>query len=148
MGLLRITLKQVSFLVTFTNLILLSTSVYAHDGTTGAAKSKSTLSADIYEKEDTTVSFSSRPTLIRETDIIEVFFEGKNKGPYILKDGPSLGLFKERLIKSQKNKNQSVNIKINDDVITSVDLAEAKAAPSEEKKKSDLDSVLDDMLKK
>jgi hypothetical protein len=109
-----------------------------------AAKSHG-LSADVYEKEDSITSFSAHVNMIRETDVIEVFFDGKNKGPYLLKDDPNLGAFKERLAKSQKNKNQTVTVKVNDDVITNVELTEIKAV---EKKKSDLDSVLSDILKK
>ncbi|MBL7543534.1 MAG: hypothetical protein JNL11_06935 [Bdellovibrionaceae bacterium] len=137
--------------------IIVSLNGHAHEGEkressdqTIAEKSpapkNSALSADIYEKEESsTVSFSGRVNLIRETDIIEVFFDGKNKGPYVLKEGPSLGELKEKLIKSQKNKNQNVNVKITDDVITSVELTESKAPAN---KKSDLNSVLDDMIKK
>lgn len=106
---------------------------------------ESTLAVEIYEKEETVKSFSAHVSMIRETDTIEVFFDGKNKGPYILKDGPELGALKEKLIKSQKNKNQNVTVKVNEDVITSVDLVEIKA-PTQ--KKSDIDSVLDDILKK
>lgn len=103
------------------------------------------LTADVYEKEDASVSFSAHVNLIRETDVIEVFFDGKNKGPFLLKDGPNIGLFKERLTKSQKKKEQNVTVKATEDVITSVELVEIK---DQEKKKSDLDSVLDDILKK
>ncbi len=111
----------------------------------GMPKKAKAMSADIYEQEDSIKSFSGHVNLIRETDTIEVFFDGKNKGPYILKEGPNLGAFKEKLIKSQKNKNQNVTVKVNDDAITSVELVEIKAV---EKKKSDMDSVLDDILKK
>jgi hypothetical protein len=114
-------------------------------GEEGMPKKAKAMSADIYEKEDAAKSFSGHVSLIRETDTIEVFFDGKNKGPYILKDDPNLGVFKEKLIKSQKNKNKNVTVKISDDAITSVELVEIKAA---EKKKSDMDSVLDDILKK
>jgi hypothetical protein len=109
-------------------------------------KKQKAMSADIYEKEEpATKSFSGRVNMIRETDTIEVFFDGKHKGPFILKDDPNLGLFKERLAKSQKNKNQNVSVKISDEVITSVELVEIKAPAN---KKSDMDSVLDDILKK
>lgn len=127
---------------------LSSALVYGHEGDSDqrdTAKKPKPLSADIYEKEDTVKSFSAHVNLIRETDTIEVFFDGNNKGPYILKDDPNLGVFKEKLIKSQKNKNQNVTVKINEDVITSVELTENKAATQ---KKSDMDSVLDDILKK
>ncbi len=100
----------------------------------------------IYEKEESTKgSFTAHVTTIRESETVEVFFDGKNKGPYILKDDPNLGVFKEKLVKSQKKKDQTVNVKTTDDVITGVELVEVKAA---EKKKSDLDSVLSDILKK
>ena len=101
---------------------------------------------EIYEKEESTKgSFTAHVTTIRESETVEVFFDGKNKGPYILKDDPNLGVFKERLVKSQKKKDQTVNVKTTDDVITGVELVEVKAT---EKKKSDLDSVLSDILKK
>lgn len=115
-------------------------------GGEGGSKKNKGLSADIYEKEESAIkSFTGHVSLIRETDTIEVFFDGKNKGPYILKDDPNLGVFKEKLIKSQKNKNQNVTVKVNEDVITGVDLVEIK---SQQQKKSDTDSVLDDILKK
>ncbi len=144
MNLYRVSLRQFSFLVTF----LIALTLTAQDnGDTAPKKNKSTLSADIYEKEDSSSSFTAAVKLIRETDVIEVFFDSpKNKGPYLLKDSPNLGVFKERLSKSQKNKGQTVIVNLADDVITNVELTEKKAA--EEKKKSDLDSVLDDMLKK
>lgn len=104
------------------------------------------LSADIYEKEDSIKSFSAHVNLIRETDVIEVFFDGKIKGPFVLKDNPNLGVFKERLAKSQKNKNQNVSVKVTDEAITSVELVETTAPNAN--KKSDIDSVLDDILKK
>lgn len=114
------------------------------DGTPRSQKPKG-LNADIYEKEEAAVtSFTGHVNLIRETDTIEVFFDGKNKGPYVLKDDPNLGAFKEKLVKSQKNKNQNVTVKIREDVITSVELAEIKTP----EKKSDTESVLDDILKK
>ena len=109
-----------------------------------AAKSHG-LSTDVYEKEESASSFTAHVNLIRETDVIEVFFDGKNKGPYLLKDDPNLGVFKERLAKSKKNKNQNVTVKVADEVITNVEIVEIKAT---EKKKSDLDSVLSDILKK
>lgn len=122
-------------------------SVQAQEGSGEASTKKSKgLSADIYEKEESAVkSFTGHVNLIRETDTVEVFFDGKYKGPYILKDDPNLGVFKERLIKSQKNKNQNVTVKVNEDVITGVELVENKAP---QQKKSDTDSVLDDILKK
>lgn len=128
-------------------IIIVSLSSYAEDegSEKKTPKTSNKISADIYEKEDTSSAFSAHVNLIRETDVIEVFFNGKNKGPYLLKDNPNLGVFKERLAKSQKNKNQTVTVKIVDDVITSVELVEVKAT---EKKKSDLDSVLGDILKK
>lgn len=111
------------------------------------SQEKTGASADIYEKEESaTKSFSARVNMIRETDVIEVFFDGSSKGPFLLKDDPNLGIFKERLTKSQKNKSQSVNVQVKDEVITNVELAEAKAAP--QNKKSDLNTVLDDILKK
>ncbi len=110
-----------------------------------SAPKKSGLSADIYEKEDSSFSFTAHVNMIRETDVIEVFFEGKNKGPYLLKEGPNLGLYKERLAKSQKNKTQTVSVKTTDDVITAVEIVEIK---KDEKKKSDYDAILDDILKK
>ena len=126
----------------FTTFIIVSLSSYANEGT---GKKSTGMSTDIYEKEDDAKSFSAHVNLIRETDVIEVFFDGNNKGPYLLKDSPNLGLFKERLAKSQKNKNQNVTVKITDDVITDVEISEIKAKVQ---KKSDLDSVLDDILKK
>ena len=121
-------------------------SVQAQEGGGDSTSKKSkALSADIYEKEESAVkSFTGRVNLIRETDTIEVFFDGKNKGPYILKDDPNLGAFKEKLVKSQKNKNQNVTVKLSEDVITGVELVEIKAP----EKKSDTESVLDDILKK
>lgn len=110
------------------------------------AQQSSGLSADIYEKEDPVSSFSGHVNLIRETDVIEVFFDGPKKGPFILKDDGNLGLFKGRLAKSQTSKNQNVTVQIKDDVITGVELVDAKSAPDD--KKSDLDSVLSDILKK
>jgi len=114
-------------------------------GEDASPKKVKPISADIYEQEDAVKSFTGHVNLIRETDTIEVFFDGKNKGPFMLKEGPNLGAFKEKLIKSQKNKDQNVTVKITDDTITSVEIVEIKAA---EKKKSDMDSVLDDILKK
>lgn len=130
--------------------IIVALSAFSQEGSEKSAPAtsapkKSVLSADIYEKEDSSSSFTAHVNLIRETDVLEVFFDGKNKGPYLLKDNASLGLFKERLSKSQKNKAQTVTVKITDEVITSVELVEIKKA---EKKNGDLDSVLDDILKK
>lgn len=117
--------------------------VYGQDDST--PKKAKAMSADIYEKEDVVKSFSGHVNLIRETDTVEVFFDGKNKGPYVLKEGPNLGAFKEKLIKSQKNKSQNVTVKVSEDAITSVEIVEIKPV---DKKKSDMDSVLDDILKK
>ena len=146
---IRIDLRQLSLYF----FIIVSLSLKAQEGGESdedkksdlKAKTKSKLSADIYEKEDTTLSFSAPVKLIRDSDVVEVFFEGKYKGPYILKNDPNIGVFKERLIKSQKNKKQSVSVKVVDDVITGVELIEQKTT---EKKKDDMDSVLDDILKK
>tara|TARA_B110001454_G_scaffold219202_1_gene252017 strand:+ start:109692 stop:110135 length:444 start_codon:yes stop_codon:yes gene_type:complete len=140
---LRRLLTSVFFIVSVSSVNAVNAQEGGSDPT--PPKKSQTMSADIYEKEDSVKSFSGHVNLIRETDTIEVFFDGKNKGPYILKDDPNLGAFKEKLIKSQKNKNQNVTVKISEDVITGVELVEIKAA---EKKKSDIDSVLDDILKK
>ncbi|MBL7555155.1 MAG: hypothetical protein JNM24_04975 [Bdellovibrionaceae bacterium] len=138
-----IILRQAALALLFIVSFCVVESAHAQDG--GAKKSKG-LSADIYEKEDSAVkSFTGHVNLIRETDTVEVFFDGKYKGPYLLKDDPNLGAFKEKLIKSQKNKNQNVTVKVSEDVITSVELVENKAP---QQKKSDTDSVLDDILKK
>lgn len=140
-------LRQATLLLFFIVSLASVESVQAQEGGgEGNSKKPKAMSADIYEKEESAVkSFTGHVNLIRETDTIEVFFDGKNKGPYILKDDPNIGVFKERLIKSQKNKNQNVTVKINEDTITSVELVENKA-PQE--KKSDIDSVLGDILKK
>ncbi len=106
------------------------------------------LSADIYEKDtnEDKKNLNSKVSLIREMGEIEVFFEGQDKGPYILKEGPSLGLYKERLIKSQKSKEIKVNVKIEKDYIVSVELTETKEKPKDSK--SDVESVLDSVFKK
>lgn len=125
--------------------LLFSLSAYTEENNQIPNPQKSsTLSADIYEKTQDTKSFSDKVNLIRESDTIEVFFQGKIKGPFVLKDGPELGLFKERLIKSQKSQNQKVTVKIVDDTITSVVLEESKS----QNKKDDMKGVLDDILKK
>ncbi|OYZ15213.1 MAG: hypothetical protein B7Y39_16460 [Bdellovibrio sp. 28-41-41] len=144
---LRRPMTTLIFIVSFFSLNAVNAQDTPKDGGAeeGMPKKAKAMSADIYEKEDAVTSFTGHVNLIRETDTIEVFFDGKNKGPYILKEGPSLGAFKEKLIKSQKNKNQNVTVKVTDDAITSVEIVEIKAV---EKKKSDMDSVLDDILKK
>lgn len=106
------------------------------------------LSADIYEKdanEDKKI-LSSKVNFIREMGEIEVFFDGQDKGPYILKEGPNLGLYKDRLIKSQKSKELKVNVKVEKDYIVSVELSETKEKPKDSK--SDVESVLDSVFKK
>ncbi|GEM_PF-3505513 len=142
-----IILRQAALALLFIVSFCVVESAHAQDGGgEGGAKKSKGLSADIYEKEDSAVkSFTGHVNLIRETDTVEVFFDGKYKGPYLLKDDPNLGAFKEKLIKSQKNKNQNVTVKVSEDVITSVELVENKAP---QQKKSDTDSVLDDILKK
>jgi len=143
----RVILRQSTLALFF--IVSLSTLdfVYAQDGNGDAGSKKpKVLSTDIYEKEESAVkSLTGHVNLIRETDTIEVFFDGKDKGPFLLKDDPNLGVFKERLVKSQKNKNQNVTVKVTEGVITSVELVENKAP---QQKKSDTDSVLDDILKK
>lgn len=113
-----------------------------------SVKSKK-LSSDIYEKEPSQDkrTLSAKVKLVREYgEEIEVFLEGKDKGPFRLKEGPSLGLYKERLIKSQKSKDLKANISLNKDFIVSVEIP--KAAPQTNNSKSDVDSVLDSILKK
>lgn len=106
------------------------------------------LSSDIYEKDpdEDKKSINAKVTLIREMGDIEVFFDGKDKGPYILKEGPNLGLYKERLIKSQKSKDLKASVKIEKDYIVSVEVSEPKEKPKDAK--SDVDSVLDSVFKK
>lgn len=106
------------------------------------------LSADIYEKDanEDKKSLSSKVNFIREMGEIEVFFDGQDKGPYILKEGPNLGLYKDRLIKSQKSKELKVNVKVEKDYIVSVELSETKEKPKDSK--SDVESVLDSVFKK
>lgn len=112
------------------------------------SKQSKGLSSDIYEKDpdEDKKSISAKVKLLREMGEIEVFFEGKDKGPYVLKEGPNLGLYKDRLMKSQKSKDQKANVKIEKDFIVSVELPEVKEKPKDSK--SDVDSVLDSILKK
>lgn len=113
-----------------------------------SSKQSKGLSADIYEKDpnEDKKSINAKVTLIREMGDIEVFFDGKDKGPYILKEGPNVGLYKERLIKSQKSKDLKAAVKIEKDYIVSVDVIEVKEKPKDAK--SDVDSVLDSVFKK
>ena len=98
----RVILRQSTLALFF--IVSLSTLdfVYAQDGNGDAGSKKpKVLSTDIYEKEESAVkSLTGHVNLIRETDTIEVFFDGKDKGPFLLKDDPNLGVFKERLVKS------------------------------------------------
>lgn len=109
---------------------------------------KKGLSTDIYEKDpnEDNKTISAKVNLIREMGDIEVFFDGKDKGPYILKEGPNLGLYKDRLIKSQKSKDLKASVKIEKDYIVSVEISENKEKPKSSK--SDVDSVLDSVFKK
>lgn len=109
---------------------------------------KKGLSTDIYEKDpnEDNKTINAKVNLIREMGDIEVFFDGKDKGPYILKEGPNLGLYKERLIKSQKSKDLKASVKIEKDYIVSVEVSENKEKPKSSK--SDVDSVLDSVFKK
>lgn len=103
------------------------------------------LNSDIYEKEDDTKTLTGKVKIIRDMESVEVFLETKPSGPFLLKEGPSLGLFKERLIKSQKSSNRTVTIKIKNDYIESVELAPESKKPDS---KENMDSVLDSIFKK
>lgn len=90
---------------------------------------KSKTSTQVYEKESTEESFTAKVSVVREIqEETEVFFEGPKKGPYVLPDGPSHGLFMERLEKSKKSSGPQVKVTIDNDRIQSVDILEKKEA--------------------
>lgn len=134
-------------------LIFIQPAVYAQDmgqknDSPQSAPQKKGLSSEIYEKDsnEDNRTINAKVHLIREMGDIEVFFDGKDKGPYILKEGPNLGLYKERLIKSQKSKDLKASVKIEKDYIVSVEVSESKEKPKSQK--SEVDSVLDSVFKK
>lgn len=142
-----------NLILTFAILIFSYSLAQAQDsGSTNDSPQSNTpkkgLSADIYEKDpnEDNKTINAKVNLIREMGDIEVFFDGKDKGPYILKEGPNLGLYKERLIKSQKSKDLKASVKIEKDYIVSVEVSENKEKPKNTK--SDVDSVLDSVFKK
>lgn len=145
-------MRKLIFNLTF--LIFIQPAVYAqdmgqkHDSPQSASPKKGGLSSDIYEKDPTedNRTINAKVHLIREMGDIEVFFDGKDKGPYILREGPNLGLYKERLIKSQKSKDLKASVKIEKDYIVSVEVSESKEKPQSQK--SEVDSVLDSVFKK
>ncbi|MCK6597809.1 MAG: hypothetical protein L6Q37_05550 [Bdellovibrionaceae bacterium] len=140
-------MRQCKTLITFF-LVITSLSVFADSSKDDSSQPEKTkLSSQIFEADDKEdkKSFSAKVKMIREMGDIEVFFEGKDKGPFMLPESSSLGLYKERLIKSQKSKNQNVKVKIEKDNITSVELDEATQNKTP---KENVDSVIDSMLKK
>lgn len=142
-----------NLILTFSILIFSQTAVFGqetgskNDSPQSSAPKKG-LSTEIYEKDpnEDNKTINAKVNLIREMGDIEVFFDGKDKGPYILKEGPNLGLYKERLIKSQKSKDLKASVKIEKDYIVSVEVTENKEKPKSQK--SDVDSVLDSVFKK